>query len=148
DELVRRIDGRLALAGPVVGVNEIEPGLARLVRERVARRERLEGLDGGVEVVRLERALGLLVQRLRALAGEARLSVRAAAGEQAGDGNEEDAQGCEGAPRATEPGHSGSGLSFVTIRVGSISSTVTFALGGPLEEDWPAFETPENGGEV
>src|SRR6185295_568784 len=42
----------------------------------------------------------------------------------------------------------GQAFRFVTIRVGSISSTVTFALGGPLEEDWPAFETPENGGEV
>ncbi len=53
-ERLGRVDRRLALTRLVVGVDEIQPALPCLVRERESGRQRLVGLDGVVEVVRAQ----------------------------------------------------------------------------------------------
>src|SRR5438067_354483 len=54
----------LAFPGAVICVDEIEPRLARFVAERIARRQLLVDLDGGVEVVGIQIVPGALVEQV------------------------------------------------------------------------------------
>ena len=79
DEGLGRVGGRLAFAGTVICVNQVETGLARLIREREAGGERLVLLDRGIEVVRIEALMGFFVEHLGAGFGQV-LAVGLAAG--------------------------------------------------------------------
>ena len=74
DELVRGVDGGLALAGPVVGVDEVQPRLAGLFGEREAGGQRLVQSDGRVEVVGRAGCAGPACTAPRAPAGAGRAS--------------------------------------------------------------------------
>ncbi len=101
DEGLGGVGRGLAFPGAVICVDEIEPRLARLVGERKARRQLLVGLDGGVEVVRIEAVPGALVEHVGGLLLLIALAVRAAAG----DGEYDDTQGDHAAAYRTGQEH-------------------------------------------
>src|SRR6267154_1651685 len=91
----------LAFPGAVICVDEIEPRLARFVRERKARRQLLVDLDGGVEVVRLQILVGFLVERVGSRLLLLALLVRTAPG----NGEQDDTQGGDAAAYRTGQEH-------------------------------------------
>src|SRR5207237_1266266 len=91
----------LAFPGAVICVDEIEPRLARFVAERIARRQLLVDLDGGVGVVVIQIVPGALVEQVGGRLLLLALAVRAAAG----DGEHHDAQGDHAAAYRTAQEH-------------------------------------------